>query len=85
MSKKQSAVIFVLFAVFVVCGLIINFAVEWNEWVKRLSLSVLLFVLVLIYYLTTRGEKAEGDDVQEKNGGSGGAENGQDKDATGEK
>lgn len=55
MNNKQSAAAFILFAVFVITALIINFAVEWSEWVKRLVLSVLLFILVLIYYIVTKG------------------------------
>ncbi len=54
MNNKQSAAAFILFAVFVITALIINFAVEWSEWVKRLVLSVLLFILVLIYYIVTK-------------------------------
>ena len=55
MNNKQSAAAFILFAVFVITALIINFAVEWSEWVKRLVLSVLRFILVLIYYIVTKG------------------------------
>ena len=63
MNNKQSAAAFILFAVFVITALIINFAVEWSEWVKRLVLSVLLFILVLIYYIVTKGSNGGGENT----------------------